>query len=710
MLDESAIAEIDPTDVPNLLVSEEAPSGLGKFSLWEGSNCIGGLELDVKNKTFSRTPTPYIFHVFSEDYVDENIRNKLEVLNGEISHEIIVGKDNAELDSKETERRNKNREQIAKRDVINIRFQEGKLKLQSDFAIRASLGSFQKLNPEVYSEVTSFSDGKSVAELLNQYNTFKSMPSDPVLPQGVGIEPLSLDISKIESALARITSPSSISEAYKERIRRDQNFIYAGLTHYEANKSECPFCTQSMSDIAIAAVSAYSDYFNDMEATERTSLKRLIADIERAERVIEKWEKDCLRSKSHFDNLKVYFPSFKEEVVNDISTPNESLSQYLNALRGALSQKLENLAVSIDTPDGKLDLLISQIENICASNSEIFSKLETTINNSTEERKSIQNSACKAYERDFFVSNKRELDEIHSISSDISALTEEIEEIKKTHGAKASARERVVETFSLMLSRLFGDKYSFDGSTFKIQRNKKEMLRGGDRTLSDGEKSVLAFCYFIAQTHLRVETVDDYMRVFFVFDDPVTSMSFDYIYSIIQSLKYFRIKDGGIIHFGLDASSHRPKMLVLTHNNYFYNIAHTNNFIKKRNLFQLVAGSREHQLSSQGAFATPHLLQLKDVYDVAKAVITPDYRTPNSIRSVIEGMWRFCRPDLNDLGDFIRHLIEDHGIEVKSVLINDLSHGGKFDEQPHKQEDIVIAASEAIAVVEIFAQGQLKRL
>jgi len=43
-------------------------------------------------------------------------------------------------------------------------------------------------------------------------------------------------------------------------------------------------------------------------------------------------------------------------------------------------------------------------------------------------------------------------------------------------------------------------------------------------------------------------------------------------------------------------------------------------------------------------------------------------------------------------------------------LINDLCHGGKFEDPPHKEEDIKEAAKEAIEVVRRFAIGQLKKL
>ena len=262
----------------------------------------------------------------------------------------------------------------------------------------------------------------------------------------------------------------------------------------------------------------------------------------------------------------------------------------------------------------------------------------------------------------------------------------------------------------MLLKRFFGDKYSFDGGTFKVRRNNKEMLRGGDRTLSDGEKSAMAFCYFLAQTHLRVQSNDEYEKIYFVFDDPVTSMSFDYVYSIIQCLKFLRISAEGEIQFSLESDLHKPKMLILTHNTYFFNVASMNRVVPFKGLYQLVSSSDCHELRSQGAFATPHLLQLKDVFDVSKGSKTANHTTPNSIRSVVESMWKFCRPDLQNFESFVRFLISDHNIEIKSVLINDLCHGGKFSDPPHNDEDIREAAKEAIAVVRKFAEGQIEDL
>ena len=175
-------------------------------------------------------------------------------------------------------------------------------------------------------------------------------------------------------------------------------------------------------------------------------------------------------------------------------------------------------------------------------------------------------------------------------------------------------------------------------------------------------------------------------------------------------MKLLRISEEGEIQFSLQSDLYKPKMLILTHNSYFFNIASTNRLVRRKALYQLAPSATCHNLRSQTKFATPHLLQLEDVFDVSRGTKEADHTTANSIRSVLEGIWRFCRPDLPQFGDFVKFLISEHSIEIRSVLINDLCHGGKFSDAPHNEEDIQVAAQEAVAVVNTFAEGQLNGL
>ena len=257
LLDQSAISSVDQSRIPDLLVSEEAPNGHGNFSLYEGGVCIGSFELDTNAKTVRLSQPQYIFHVFSEDYVNEQIRNKLEHLDGEITHQIIIGKENAELDEKENELSDKDTQFNEKKEAINKLFSETRQKHQADFAINASLGSFRQLNPDKFFEPSPFKSDKGAAllsDLLSQYNRFKSLPSNPRLPKSLEINDLGLNAEDLQATLSRIISPSSVANEFKQKIISDQIFFEKGLFLYKAKPTECPFCTQSMSEVALNAV------------------------------------------------------------------------------------------------------------------------------------------------------------------------------------------------------------------------------------------------------------------------------------------------------------------------------------------------------------------------------------------------------------------------------------------------------------------------
>lgn len=713
LLDENSLEGIRREEIAERLVSEEALSGRGTFSLWEDTTCIGKIELNRTAGSVSFSAPKYLFHVFSEDYVDLHLRQKRFELDGNIDHEIIVGQENLAIDAKEAEKAEKDSALASARDNLNKEFEAQKQKLRADFQINSALGSFKSLNPGVYFEDSPFSGSqppKAASELLASYNKFKSLPSDPKLPVGPVPDGLRLDWAAFEAALARVTSPSSVAEDVKRKIAEDPDFFRSGLRLQETADNDCPFCTQTLSEAGLLAISRYQEYFDDAEAKEKDSLAALQRDVTTVKANLATLRTQHLSAKSHFDDLKAYFPSAQDKEVEDIDPILDGIDNALKGLHAALAAKLEKLAVPQSMPEGDIARQLEILVEHCRQNAALYQEISDLAGNSKNERLALQNDGCAAMRWEFGNSNATEISSVRQMALQSIRLAKEITELRRTQGDKADARTRVAETFSLLLRRFFGQRYTFDADTFKVLREQKSMARGGDRTLSDGEKSVMAFCYFLAQSHLKVQSNDDYSRLYFVFDDPVTSMSFDYVYTIVQTLKLLRISAAGEVEFNPKSGNPRPRMLVLTHNNYFYNVASSNRAIQKDGLFQLVPGASQHSFVSQKGFATPHLQQLKHVFDVSRGQIDPDFMTPNCIRSVVESMWKFCRPDLDEFGKFCDLIINEYGIELKSVLMNDLSHGGKFDDPPPKADDIVEASKEAIAVVDRFAGGQLKWL
>jgi hypothetical protein len=710
-LDGAANTSVGDSDVPNFLVSEESGSGTGFFKLYEGEDEIGGLELCTKTPSVTRSPPKYIFHVFSEDYVDDEVRNKLEKLDGEITHEIIIGKENADLDAFRTTIESKQKDLSAHVDAISTEFSAAKDKLKTDFGIIGSLGAYKALNVNCYFGVSAYLPDPSVSsldDLLKSYNRFKTLPSDPSMPATVDFD-FTMNTESVASELEKITSLSTVEESFKSRVSADETFFELGLKMLESEEDHCPFCTQDLNTIGSTAIAAYRAYFEDEEAQHRRRIKVLLQSIEAQSRAIASAKQLSQTSKIDFDDLKSYFPTMADKDVTGVDDELDRLSEFLSTLKSTLEKKSNQLGVAVLMPGFDHASAVKNVQQACAGNATLFNSLSLLVNDSTGERKALQSSSCAALTHTFAVENAPETTALRALAEEVKTLQSDYEIMKKDHGDKAPARERVADTFSKLMKRFFQDKYSFDKTDFKVRRNNKEMIRGGDRTLSDGEKSAMAFCYFIAQTHLRVESNDDYTKLYFVFDDPVTSMSFDYVYTIIMCLKLLRIASDGEIGFNLESTWHKPKMLILTHNNYFYNVASTNNIVNAKGLYQLVSGTSEHVLRSQESFATPHALQLQDVFLVSEGK-KPDHTTANSIRSVIESIGKFVQPDKKQFGDFIKLFADDHGIEIRSALINDLCHGGKIEDTPHIEDDLIMAAKEAIEVVKRYAPGQLSRL
>ena len=72
------------------LVSDESVDGKGMFAISHGNVALGGLKLDKHADTVSANITDTIFHVFSEDFVHEELRQRGYAPNGEIDNTIAL--------------------------------------------------------------------------------------------------------------------------------------------------------------------------------------------------------------------------------------------------------------------------------------------------------------------------------------------------------------------------------------------------------------------------------------------------------------------------------------------------------------------------------------------------------------------------------------------------------------------------------------------
>lgn len=708
----------DTSGAPFNLVSDESTDGKGSFSFSRGNDAKGALDLAKTEDIVTATVNDTIFHVFSEDFVHEELRERKFELDGHIENQIAVDSENIKLDDARKALELARAAEGEAYDALGERFDAKKVEeLHEKAEINKQLREYKALSLdnllERYPEKPAPS-AKLFADILKDLDSLKGIPADPVYPDKVdAVGSDDIDLAALETSLQKVTSPSSVSQEIKKKIDAHHGFYGEGVRIVrDEHRTSCPFCEQGITDPdPKAIIDAYVDYFEDEEEKHKSELREFFRSLKQKQTALDQTETQIGRQKSRYDDLKRHIPSKKEIEFSGSDDALKDLRDATKDIKATIEEKASALSTSLSLPAKDLTAYIVTLNKIIEENNGKATELNNAVGKADEERKMLQRDACAVFEREFTITNWSDIEKLRKSREDVRKNLAEVTALDKS-SPSTNARDRVAETFALLLGEFFDDKYAFDKESFVLKRGDQEMVRGPHRTLSDGEKTAIAFCYFIACMHRKIESSGDYRKLFLVFDDPVTSMSYDFVFAIAQTLKNLNISDQGEVSVNPGKINGnkvwRPELLVLTHSSYFFNISRTNRVVEDRATFALHTDGKTHSLTWLSKYVAPFQEQLGDIHEVANGNNAPDHRTANSIRSVLEAVGRFCRPDKSDsLTVFVQHLAGEEGISIKSVLINSLCHGTYYEETP-PPDDLVLACKETIVVVERFAVGQLE--
>ncbi len=103
------------------LVSEESPDA-ASLSFYRGTTALGELTLSKKTGTTTATITNTIFHVFSEDFVSAELRERDYKIDGNIKNEIAVDSENIQI-----------KEASMKLEAVESELEEKRSKLVEEF-------------------------------------------------------------------------------------------------------------------------------------------------------------------------------------------------------------------------------------------------------------------------------------------------------------------------------------------------------------------------------------------------------------------------------------------------------------------------------------------------------------------------------------------------------------------------------------------------
>lgn len=622
--------------------------------------------------------TKYLYHTFNQDYVEQNIQ----VLGYEKDSDIqgfILGKVNIDLKDDEDnllkiEKEGKTlSEQVEKE--INTYVEENisniqNIKRLSEYAYLKPNEIFQGIDKDLY-EIS-----KNIEELFADYNKIKSVPEN--LADIENIDRINIDftlLNEIKENLNKEFSLSSLAEDFKQKIKSKQVFVESGmeiLTKTEENI--CPFCEQELQENALYLIDNYTKYINDTEAK---TIKQFNGNIELLSKII-----DFLKSTENANSKRInsfneyktkYIPSSEDVELGSINI--EEVKKAIQVFIEIIEEKLKN----ISKPIAVENLIIENIEkhqtllnSIIDSNNEQIDIINAKKNRIGEENKSVRKEICKSAYNHLIETHKTNIKNIFQLREKWKTLDTEIK--KKKEQQKVSKKDKVASTIKAVLNYFFSDKYTLDEETFRLifYENALEKDQAKD-VLSEGEKNIVAFAYYIGDTHLKVESEDDYEKLFFIIDDPISSMDFTHVYTLCGV-----IRDIAKIIDKLK----RERLIIFTHNNDFMRVLTANNIVDKKLLLK-----KGKLKDFNNNLTVPYINHLMDVYNIARKGEVANHTTANSIRHIIETLTKFQNVDISKDGiaEYIKKNIPN---DTKSyTLINDLSHGGWRSEQSPITED-----------------------
>ncbi|EAL7884112.1 RloC protein [Campylobacter jejuni] len=333
----------------------------------------------------------------------------------------------------------------------------------------------------------------------------------------------------------------------KENLTSElRQWLEEGLKFHKEHLStqQCKFCNNPLTLERIVWIeNNIKDDSGEKEKIEE-ELKDLLDNFENYKLELKKILQD-IEYENFYSNYKDSFIALKEQLGANIANYNKELLKIEKKIKEKQKDvftpiKLEN----INDFSNEIFLTLNQIENLCKENDEYTNKLST---NQDEAREKLRlNEVAKfAKDSDCFAIQ----DEIQNLKQNINTLEKSI----ATQNNKIDLLESRIEKYKEKLSNLETstsniNKYlkSYFGHNMlelKVKKDDKgqlngefEILRNGKqaKNLSEGECSLIAFCYFVAS--LKDANTKDKNPIIWI-DDPISSLDNNHIFFIFSVIE-----------------------------------------------------------------------------------------------------------------------------------------------------------------------------
>jgi wobble nucleotide-excising tRNase len=338
----------------------------------------------------------------------------------------------------------------------------------------------------------------------------------------------------------------------------NSDWVKQGRVFLDRSGNVCPFCQQ---DLLTDLTSDLNDYFDETYAADMAAIDRLQSSYDTYSSGILRRLKDITAAGNTFmdsealhadiDRLEQRIELNKRQIERKKKEPSAAV-----ALKG-LAELADSIVARMKETNTRIDQHNSLVDNITAERAKLVAEAWRYV---LDESK----GAIAAY-----LNDRSDLDKaIIGIGKAIEVRKAKLAGIN----SDIAELERSITSVEPTVKEINGILGSFGFTSFKLatageQRNLYKLVRqdGSDalKTLSEGERSFIAFLYFYHLIRGSVSASGTTGDRIVVFDDPVSSLDSDVLFIVGALIK--RVLD--------DTSAGRgqvKQVFVLTHNIYFH--------------------------------------------------------------------------------------------------------------------------------------------
>lgn len=531
-------------------------------------------------------------------------------------------------------------------------------------------------------------DEKAVAELEKNVEQAKIRILEKNINKPQKIDLVSFDknfnftlfLENTKKLLSKVVSVSNILDEYKDSPDKI-NWILHGVDIHGDNPEKCVFCGNNIDSELIKSLKlAFSDELSSLENELVLQNNRIKSEIQKLDAI------PNINKEDYFKDSVSDIQNINKEIENNI----DNRKRVLETLESKISEKQRDIFSKIEINDlNWLDFSKIQVE------------IDSLYNDTIEQIEQFEDRKTKSIDflRRYYIVKEFPVSEFTKLSQEVNQLEEYInensKEQKKLKKEKEKFEQDIIELESSLKSEseaakrinmilqnsLAHSEISLksvddeEGIYFEVSRNEKRAYN-----LSEGEKSLVAFAYYI--TRLESLSTEEKSKTILFIDDPVSSLDENnifYIYNLI---------------FCLLEKKEFLQYFLSTHNLDF--LKYTNRFSNKKDYYLIEKIKEAENIPSKSYIkklpthlsnkVTEFVFLFEQIYRVAtedehENNFSVFYNFPNNGRKFIETLLYFKYPDYKTKNDdkIVNYFGGENAPFIQRIN-NEYSHGeDRFD-------------------------------